>query len=108
MQMADMSFGLTREDVMRMVFLIVDKSGREHRSAMVWLEEDVSRDLEHVTHNWHSSLPSLYHTARHFAPTQKSFKTVETNGYLQMLDETAVSVVHKPGKVVAEMGRRFM
>ena len=51
MQMADMSFGLTREDVMRMAFLIVDKSGREHRSAMVWLEEDVSRDLEHVTHN---------------------------------------------------------
>ena len=51
MQMADMSFGLTREDVMRMAFLIVDKPGREHRSAMVWLEGDVSRDLEHVVYH---------------------------------------------------------
>ena len=29
-KMADMGFGLTREDIMRLAFVIVDRSGRKH------------------------------------------------------------------------------
>ena len=78
-QMADMGFGLTREDVMRTAFLIVDKSGREHPFSNGMLEENGSRDLEHVTRNSHSALLSPYHTVGHLVPTQKSFKTFSPN-----------------------------
>ena len=119
-QIADMGFGLTREDVMRTAFLIVDKSGREHpfingMAGRGWFEGFRAR---HPQLTLRTPQPLSYCRALSANPEiiQDFFaklgaicarlNILSKPMLIYNVDETGVSVVHKPGKVIAEMGRR--
>lgn len=118
--MAEMGFGLTKEDVLRLAFRIVDKSGRQHPftnglAGRAWFEGFKSR---HPKLTMRTPQPLSYNRATcGNKETISDFfaKLGGVYGRLNLLskpmqifniDETGVSVVHKPGKVVAEVGRR--
>ena len=119
-KMSEMGFGLGREDVMRVAFTIVDKSGRPHcfKSGMAgrgWFEGFMRR---FPRLSLRSPQPLSFARAR--ACTDEAIK-----GFFEKLggiyarlnllakpmqvfncDETGISVVHNPGRVVTEMGRK--
>ena len=118
-KMSDIGCGLGREDVMRAAFTIVEKSGRPHsfKNGMAgrgWWEGFMRR---------HRGLslrkPQPLSVARARAGTDEVIKTFEKlggiYGRLNLLsklmlvfncDETGMTVVHSPGRVVTEMGRK--
>ena len=119
-QMADMGFGLTREDVMRTAFLIVDKSGREHpfsngMAGRGWFEGFRARNPQLTLR---TPQPLSYCRALSANPEiiQDFFaklgaicarlNILSKPMLIYNVDETGVSVVHKPGKLIAEVGRR--
>jgi len=119
-KMADMGFGLSREDVMMTAFRIVESSGRKHPftngiAGRAWF------DLFRTRH------PSLtLRTPQPLSRARAACANEETvSDYFAKLgaicaklnvlmkpmqiynmDETGVSIVHKPGKVLTELGRR--
>ena len=114
--MAEMGFGLMKENVLRLAFKIVDNSGRQHPDdglvGRAWFEGFKSR---------HSNLTIRPpQTLLYNQTTCANKETIEDffaklGGVLNLLskpmqifniDETGVSVVHKVGKVVAEVGRK--
>ena len=118
-QMAQMGFGLSRETVMSLAFKIVDATQRKHpfrdqKAGRAWFDGFCRR---HPKLSIRSPLPLSYCRARCAdADTINDFfgKLGAIYGRLNLIskpmqiyncDETGVSVVHKPGKVVAEMGR---
>ena len=118
-QMADMGFGLSRETVMCLAFKIVDATQRKHpfkdqKAGRAWFDGFRRR---HPKLSIRSPLPLSYCRARCAnMDTINDFfgKLGAIYGRLNLIskpmqiyncDETGVSVVHKPGKVVAEMGR---
>ena len=118
-QMADMGFGLSCETVMCLAFKIVDATQRKHpfndqKAGRAWFDGFRRR---HPKLSIRSPLPLSYCHARCAnMDTINDFfgKLGAIYGRLNLLskpmqiyncDETGVSVVHKPGKVVTEMGR---
>ena len=118
-QMAQMGFGLSRETVMCLAFKIVDTTQRKHpfrdqKAGRAWFDGFCCR---HPKLSIHSPLPLSYcHAWCANMDTINDFfrKLGAIYGRLNLIckpmqiyncDETGVSVVHKPGKVVAEMGR---
>ena len=118
-QMADMGFGLSRETVMCLAFRIVDATQRKHpfkdqKAGRAWF--DGFRRC-HPKLSIRSPLPLSYCRVQcAIMDTINDFfgKLGAIYGRLNLIskpmqiyncDETGVSVVHKPGKVVAEMGR---
>ena len=119
-QMADMGFGLMREDVMRVAFTIVDHSGRVHpftdgmagrawfdgfrarhprltlRSAQGLSYSRAASANEATIQDFFGKLGAVYARLNILAKPMQIFN----------VDETGVSVVHKPGKVVTEVGRK--
>ena len=115
--MSEMGFGLGREDVMRVAFAIAEKSGRPHsfKNGMAgrgWMEGFMRRFPRL------SLQPLSFARAR--ACTDEAIK-----GFLEKLggiyaqlnllampmqvyncDETGISIVHNPGRVLMEMGRK--
>ncbi len=119
-EMADMGFGLTREDIMRLAFVIIDKSGRAHpfrdgKAGRGWFEAFRAR---HPRLTLRTPQPLSYCRALCSNPgvIQDFFaKLGAVCARLNLLakpmqifnvDQSGVSVVHKPGKVVTELGRR--
>ena len=119
-EIADMGCGLTRKTVMELAFTIVQKSERKISFAVERLIGHGSRDFDGATHSYLYELHSHSLTAEPFLPTMQQLMTVfgklgSLYGRLNLIskpmliyncDETDVSIVHKPGKVVTEMGRR--
>lgn len=118
-QMADMGFGLSRETVMEMAFTIVQKSQRSHpfrdgKAGRAWFEGFQRR---HPKLTLRTPQPLSY--CRALCSNQETIddffgKLGALYGRLNLVskpmlifnsDETGISVVHKPGKVVAELGR---
>ena len=119
-EMADMGFGLSRDTVMEMAFAIVDKAQRKHpfnkgKAGRAWFDGFRRR---HPKLSLRSPQPLSY--SRALCSNQEIVddffgKIGALYGRLNLIskpmliynaDETGVSVVHKPGKVLAELGRR--
>ena len=118
-EMADMGFDLSRDTVMELAFTIVEKSQRKHpfrdgRAGRAWFEG-------FRTHHPKLSLrpPQPLSYCRALCSNQETIdeffgKLGALYGRLNLIskpmlifntDETGISVVHKPGKVVAKFGR---
>ena len=118
MNMADMGFGLTREDIMHLAFNIVEKCGRQHpfhdgMAGRGWFDGFRARHPrltlripqplsfcrafcanEDVIKDFFAKLGAIYARLNLLSKPMQIFNA----------DETGISVVHKPGKVVAEIG----
>ena len=120
--MADVGFGLTREDIVRLAFNITEKSGRKHpfsgnKAGRGWFEGFKARhpkltlripqplsycralcSNQEVIDDFFGKLGAIYGRLNLVAKPMQVFNA----------DETGISVVHKPGKVVAELGRHYV
>ena len=118
-KMAQMGFGLSRETVMCLAFKIVDATQRKHpfkdqKAGRAWFDGFCRR---HPKLSIRSPLPLSYCRAQCAnMDTINDFfgKLGAIYGRLNLIckpmqiyncDETGITMVHKPGKVVAEMGR---
>ena len=118
--MSEMGFGLGREDVMRVAFAIADKSGRPHsfKNGMAgrgWLQ-GLMRRFPRLS----LRTPQPLSFARARACTDEAIKRFfeKLGGIYARLnllvkpmqvyncDETGISIVHNPGRVLTEMGRK--
>ena len=121
-QMVNMEIGLSREDVMRLGFLLAEKSGKRHpfengMAGRGWFDgfrarhpnltlrtpQPLSYNRAHgvndvVIQNFFAKLDATYARLNIFSKPMLIYN----------MDETGVSVVHKVGKVVAEVGRRMV
>ena len=118
--MADMGFGLGREDVMRVAYLIAEKSGRRHpftngMAGRNWFDGFRSR---HPSLTLRSTQPLSYcravsankETIRDFfgklGAICARLNLLSKPMQIYNVDETGISIVHKPGKVVTQLGRK--
>ena len=119
-EMADMGFGLGRETVMRMAYKIAEKYHPRHpfkdeSAGRAWFEGFLRR---HPKLTIRSPQPLSYSRAvcsNHSIVDEFFGKLGALYGKLNSIskpmlvfncDETGISIVHKPGKVVAQLGRR--
>ena len=118
--MADMGFGLTREDVMQLAYTIAEKTERQHPfkdglAGRSWFEVFRARHRRltfrivqplsycralcsnpDTIDDFFSKLGALYGKHNLLTKPKQVFN----------VDGTGISIVHKPGKVLAELGRR--
>ena len=118
--MADIGYGLTREMVMRLAYILAKRLHKEHnfkeeKAGRWWFDGFRSR---HPKLTIHSPQPLSY--CRALCSNSDILSTFlgklgEVYGKLNLLtkpmqifncSETGVSVVHKPGKVLVQLGRR--
>ena len=119
-KMADMGFGLSRDDVMLTAFRIAEKSGRTHpfvkgsagrswfdgfklrhpnltlRSAQSLSHSRATSANDEIMRDYFAKLASV--CARH--------NILSKPMQIYNMDETGISIVHKPSRVIAEYGRR--
>ena len=119
-KMSDMGFALGREDVMRVAFAIAEKSGRPHsfKNGMAgrgWMEGFMRRFPRLSLRK-----PQPLSFARARACTDEAIKGFfdKLGGIYARLnllvkpmqvfncDEMGISIVHNPGRVLTEMGRK--
>ena len=117
--MADMGFGLTRECVMAMAFAIADKTGRSHPfkqgyAGRGWYEGFMARQATLTLRT-----PQALSYARAASSSKETIddffaklgaiygrlNLISKPGQIFNADETGVTIVHKPSKVVAQIGR---
>ena len=119
--MSEMGFGLSRDTVMHLAFNIVDKCQRNHpfkdgKAGRAWLD---GLRMRHPKLTIRTPQPLSY--CRALCSNMDTFKdffgklgAIIIIGRLNLLskqmliyncDETGITVVHKPGKVFAELGR---
>ena len=121
-EMADRGFGLSSEDLMRTAFSIVAKSGRVHpfhdgMAGRGWLEafrrrhpeislrtpqslsySRASAGSKEVIDDFFAKLGALYGRLNLIAKPMQVYN----------IDETGITVVHKPGKVYSAVGRKHV
>ena len=119
-KMADMGFGLSREDVMLTAFRIAEISGRKHpftkgsagrswfdgfrsrhqnltiRSAQSLSHSRAACANENVIRDYFAKLGALCARLNILTKPMQIFN----------MDETGLSIVHKPGRVLTQVGRR--
>ena len=116
-EMADMGFSLSRDAVMEMAFMIVDRNQtfKDGKAGRTWFE---GFERGHPNLTLRSPQPLSY--SRVLCSNQETiddffwqnWSTIWTTkphfkAHVNFnVDETGVSIVHKPGKVIAELGRR--
>ena len=119
-RMADMGFGLSRSDVMAIAFQIAQASGRKHpftdgAAGRAWFDGFRSRHCKLTLRSTQSLSHARASNATREVITDYFGKLAAVCAKLNLLakpmqiwnmDETGVTVVHKPGKVVTEVGRR--
>ena len=121
-KMGDLGFGLCADTVKGLAFRIVEKSGREHpfqdeKAGRAWFD-GFCRQHPRLTIRKPQSL-SYCRALCSDPETIKDFfgKLGSIYGRLNLiskpmqvynLDETGVTIVHQPGKVVTEVGRRYV
>ncbi len=119
-QMADMGYGLTREAVMHMVYVFVEKCKRDPILSRTKRRVDRgSMGLNHAIPTLQIRIPQPLSYCRALCCTKDIVadffgklgaiygKQILTSKPMQIFnsDETGVSIVRKPGKVVTELGR---
>ena len=116
-----MGFGLTREDIARLAFNIVERSQRQHpfkdgKAGRGWFEEFMAR---HPKLTIRTPQPLSYCRARcsnkdTIVDFFGKLGAIYMYGRLNLIskpmqvfnvDETGVTIVHKRGKIVSELGR---
>lgn len=119
-KMSEMGFGLTREDVQVKAFRLVELSGRQHpfRNGMAgraWLDGFLQRHPKLTLRTAQSLSHSRAFNATREVIDDYFAKLGAMYARLNILtkpmqiynvDEVGISVVHKPGKVITEMGRK--
>ena len=119
-KMADMGFGLSRSDVMAVAFKIAEASGRIHpftdgAAGRAWFDGFRSRHPKLTLHSTQSLSHARASSANYEVITDYFGKLAAVCAKVNLLakpmqiynmDETGVTIVHKPGKVVTEVGRR--
>ena len=115
--MADMGYGITRETVMRLAFVIAEKTGKKHpftgeSAGWAWLD-GFRRRYPSLTIRTLQPFSYSRAVAGNLAIISDFFGKLEAlYGRLNLLckpmkiynaDETAISVVQKPGKVLAHV-----
>ena len=119
-KMADMGYGLTREIVMRLAYTIAEKLHRKHpfgskSAGRSWFEGFKRRHPKLTIHT-----PQALSYCRAISANEETIsdlfgKVGSIYGRLNLFakpmqvynaDETGITIVHKPGKVLAELGRR--
>ena len=120
--MADRGFGLTRDDLMRLAFVIVDKSGRPNpfhdgMAGRGWMDGFRQRHPKITLRTPQSLSYSRAVMANQYTIDDFFGKLGGLYGRLNIIskpmqiynaDETGISVVHKPGKVISELGRKHV
>ena len=119
--MTDMGYGLSREDVMRayvtrMAYVTAERTGKQHP----FKDESAGRGWYEGFHEWHrnrtlcSPQPLSYYRARcsnkqnitdFLAKLCRRFNLLSKPMQVYNADESGIGIVHKPGKVLAEVGR---
>ena len=122
LEMCDMGFGVGRETVMRIAFVIAEKTHKRHpftgeTAGRAWFE-GFCRRYPNLTIRTPQPLSYSRATAGNPEVIRDFFgKLGALFGRLNLLskpaqvfnaDETGITVVHKPGKVLAEVGRRHV
>lgn len=118
-KMADMGFGLSQSDIMAVAFKIAEGSGRKHpfkdgAAGRAWFDGFRSRHPKltlRSTQSSHARASSANHgiLSDYFAKLGAvcaKLNLLSKPMQIYNMDETGVSVVHKPGKVVTEVGCR--
>ena len=118
--MCDTGFGLNRQDVMQVAYSIVEKSGREHpftygMAGRAWFDGFRCHN-PHLTMRIAQPLSYCRATAANkeivddfFAKLGAifaRFNLLSKPMQIFNIDETGISVVHKPGKVITQLGRK--
>ena len=118
--MADMGFGLSRSDVMVVAFKIAEASGRKHpftdcAAGRAWYDGFISRHPQLTLRSTQSLSHARASCANREIISDYFGKLAAVCAKLNVLmkpmnifnmDETGVTIVHKGGKVVTEIGRR--
>ena len=118
--MSDMGFGLSREDVQVMAFRLVELSGRRHpfsngMAGRAWMDGFLHRHPRLTLRT-----PQALSYNRAFNATKEviddyfgklgaicaRLNILSKPMQIYNIDEVGVSIVHKPGKVITELGRR--
>ena len=118
-KIADMGYGLTKEDVQRLAFSLVEKIGCKHpfnngKAGRGWFDGFKSRHPQLTFRT-----PQSLSCARAVAANEFDFfsKLGAIYGRLNLVtkpmqvynvDETGVSIVHKQGKVLAQLGQHHV
>ena len=119
-KMADMGFGLSRSDVMVVAFKIAEASGRKHPFAdgaagRAWYDGFISRHPQLTLRSTQSLSHARASCANREIISDYFGKLAAVCAKLNVLmktmnifnmDETGVTIIHKGGKVVTEVGRR--
>ena len=119
-KMADMGFGLSRTDVMLVAFKIVEASGREHpftdgAAGRAWFDGFRSRHPRLTLRSTQSLSRARASSANSEIVSDFFGKLGAVCAKLNILnkpmnifnmDETGVTIIHKGGKVVTEIGRQ--
>ena len=119
-KMADMGFGLARTDVMQIAFKIAESSGRSHpftkdTAGRAWFDGFRSRHPRLTLRSAQSLSHSRAYSASKETVSDYFAKLGAVCAKLNLLtkpmqvynmDETGVSIVHKPGRVLTQLGRR--
>ena len=116
---ADMGYGLTREDVQRLACKIAEKTGRKHpfkdgKVGHGWFDDFKARHPKLSFRTPQSLLFARAVSANEYLVSDFFAKLGSSYGRLNLItkpmqvynaDETGVSIVHKMGKVLAHLGR---
>ena len=119
-KMADMGFGLSRADVMVVAFKIIEASGRKHpftdgTAGRAWFDGFKSRHPRLTLRSTQQLSRARALSANSEIISDFFGKLAAVCAKLNLLnkpmnifnmDETGVTIVHKGGKVVTEMGRK--
>ena len=119
---ADMGYGLTREDVQRLACKIAEKTGRKHpfkdgKAGRGWFDGFKARHPKLSFHTPQSVSFARAVSANEYLVSVFFAKLGSIYGRLNLItkpmqvynaDETGVSIVHKMGKVLAHLGRRHV
>ena len=118
--MAEMGFGLTRDDIMCLAFSIIEKSGRRNpfqngKAGRGWFDAFCTRHPRLVLRSPQALSYCRAISTNQFIIDDFFSKLGALFARLNLLtkpmqiynaDETGVSIVHKPGKIVTEVGQR--
>jgi len=118
--MADMGNGIKRDTVMEMAFMIAEKTHKDHpftdgKAGRAWFEGFLRRHPKLTIRSPQALLYNRAICANRETVDEFFGKLGSIYGRLDLIskpmlifncDETDISIVHKPGKVLAELGRR--
>ena len=111
LEMVAMGFGLSREDIMRLGYVIAERSGREHpfhdgMAGRGWFDAFRARHPPSYSRALCGNPEMIQDFFAQLGAIYARLNLLSKPMQIYNVDETGVTIVHKVGKVVAEVGRR--